>query len=286
MSYLRHINNCNIYHADGFQPFVVSGKQVGEVRHAFANKLVGISDQFLLENNILHWQPVGGDFESLTGEMAELTELLLAKGLLHYRHNELYPVTTGQRENALFLMDRALVPYFGVRAFGQHINGFVRQNDEIHMWIARRSMNKRNEPGKLDNLVAGGLPWNLGLEENLAKECWEEAGIPVELASQARLTGHISYRCEIDYGLKPDTMYCYDLELPADFTPRCTDGEVDEFYLWPVEKVAQRLLNTDDIKRNCNLVIIDFMIRHGYIDREYPEYSALIAGLTQPDISP
>ncbi len=279
MSYLRHIHKCNFYRADMFLPFIVAGSQVGEVKYAFADQLVNISDTFYRDTDALYWNPTANNFASRNQVMAELTETLLTTGLLHYRHEELYPVTTGLREQPLFLMDRALVPYFGVRAFGQHMNGYIRRNGEIYMWIARRSLHKRNEPGKLDNMVAGGLPWGLSLQENLTKECWEEAGIPAELAAQAEATGHVSYRCEIGHGVKPDTMYCYDLELPDDFTPRCTDGEVEEFQLWPLERVAQQVRDSDDIKLNCNLVIIDFLIRHGYITEEHLEYTDLMAGL-------
>ena len=279
MSYLRHIHKCNFYRADRFLPFIVAGLQVGEVTYAFADQLANISDTFRRDTDALYWNPPANNFETRNQVMAELAETLLAARLLHYRHDELYPVTTGLREQPLFLMDRALVPYFGVRAFGQHMNGYIRRNGEIYMWIARRSLHKRNEPGKLDNMVAGGLPWDLTLEENLAKECWEEAGIPAELAAKAVATGYISYRCETERGLKPDTMYCYDLELPDDFTPRCTDGEVEEFQLWPLERVAQQVRDSDDIKLNCNLVIIDFLIRHGYITEKHPEYTDLVAGL-------
>ncbi len=279
MSYLRHIHKCNFYRADMFLPFIVAGSQVGEVKYAFADQLVNISDTFYRDTDALYWNPTANNFASRNQVMAELTETLLTTGLLHYRHEELYPVTTGLREQPLFLMDRALVPYFGVRAFGQHMNGYIRRNGEIYMWIARRSLHKRNEPGKLDNMVAGGLPCGLSLQENLTKECWEEAGIPAELAAQAEATGHVSYRCEIGHGVKPDTMYCYDLELPDDFTPRCTDGEVEEFQLWPLERVAQQVRDSDDIKLNCNLVIIDFLIRHGYITEEHLEYTDLMAGL-------
>lgn len=279
MSYLRHIKKCNRYQADNFLPFIVAGLQVGEVKHAFAGSLLNVSDTFCRDSDALYWNPPADNFAGRNQVMAELTDTLLAAGLLRYRHNELYPVTTGVREQPLFLMDRALVPYFGVRAFGQHINGYIRRNSEIYMWIARRSMHKRNEPGKLDNMVAGGFPWGLSLEENLAKECWEEAGIPAELAALAEVAGHISYRCEIKHGVKPDTMYCYDLELPENFTPSCTDGEVDEFQLWPLERVAQQVRDSDEIKHNCNLVIIDFLLRHGYITEEYSEYAELMAGL-------
>ncbi len=281
MSYLRHIQKCNLYRTDKFLPFIVAGLQVGEVKHTFATQLAEISVTFRRETDALYWNCPANDFATRNQAMDELTETLLTTNLLPYRHGELYPVTTGQRDQPVFLMDRALVPYFGVRAFGQHMNGYIRRNGEIHMWIARRSFQKRNEPGKLDNMVAGGLPWGLRLDENLTKECWEEAGIPAELAAQAHATGYISYRCQTERGLKPDTMYCYDLELPDDFTPHCTDGEVEEFYLWPLERVAQQVHDTDNVKLNCNLVIIDFLIRHGYITEEHPEYADLVAGLRQ-----
>lgn len=279
MSYLRHIQNCNQYRADKFLPFIVAGLQVGEVKHNFADQLAEIAVTFRRDTDALYWTPTANDFATRNQVMAELTETLLATRLLPYCHGEMYPVTAGDREQPVFLMDRALAPYFGVRAFGQHMNGYIRRNGEIHMWIARRSLQKRHEPGKLDNMVAGGLPWGLSLQENLAKECWEEAGIPAELAAQAQATGIITYRRETECGLKPDTMYCYDLELPDDFIPHCTDGEVDEFHLWPLEQVAQQVHDTENVKHNCNLVIIDFLIRHGHIAEEHSEYADLMAGL-------
>jgi 8-oxo-dGTP pyrophosphatase MutT (NUDIX family) len=279
MSYLRHIKKCNLYRAEKFLPFIVAGLQVGEVKHLFADQLVEISASFRRDTDALYWNPVANNFAARNQVMAELTETLLAARLLPYCHGELYPVTTGQRDQPVFLMDRALVPYFGVRAFGQHLNGYVRRSGGIYMWIARRSLQKRHEPGKLDNMVAGGLPWGLSLAENLAKECWEEAGIPAKLAALAHPTGHIAYRCETERGLKPDTMYCYDLELPENFIPRCTDGEVEEFQLWPLERVAQHVHDSDEVKLNCNLVIIDFLIRHGYITEDHSEYADLMTGL-------
>ncbi|MBT3205354.1 MAG: DUF4743 domain-containing protein [Gammaproteobacteria bacterium] len=279
MSYLHQIQQCNLYQPDHFIPFKIAGLKVGEIKHPFAQSLLEISDAFHKDHNALHWNTPATDFASRNQAMFELTEKLLEANLVPYLHGELYPVTTGQREQVLFLMDRALVSYFGVAAFGQHMNGYVRRQGEIHMWIARRSLQKRHAPGMLDHLVAGGFPWGLSSDENLAKECWEEAGIPAELAAQAKHVGKISYRREVEQGLKPDTMLCYDLELPEDFIPRCTDGEVENFQLWPLERVAQTIQNSSDIKLNCNLVMIDFLIRHGYITRNHAEYSDLKNGL-------
>jgi hypothetical protein len=74
-------------------------------------------------------------------------------------------------------------------------------------------------------------------------------------------------------------LFNYDLDLPADFTPRNTDGEVEEFYLWPMEKVMETVRESDDFKFNCALVVIDFLLRRGLIPPEHPEYGGLLAGL-------
>jgi len=246
---------------------------------SFAEKLIQISGHFSIDNHDLNWNPPATGFTAFNQSMEELTRRLLEENLLPYFHDELYPVTNGNREQPTFLMDRALVPYFGVAAFGQHMNGYVLLNGEKHLWISRRSQLKRHAPGLLDNLVAGGLPWGLKPEENLAKECWEEAAIPAELAAQAKHMSNISYRCETELGLKPDTMLCYDLELPIDFIPRCTDGEVENFELMSLEQVAQIIQQSSEFKLNCNLVIIDFLIRHGYITENHAEYCELTESL-------
>ena len=75
-------------------------------------------------------------------------------------------------------------------------------------------------------------------------------------------------------------MFCYDLEVPADFTPVNEDGEVDRIELWPLKDVIASVRDSFDIKSNCNLVVIDFLVRHGYITpKNEPDYSAVVLGL-------
>jgi isopentenyldiphosphate isomerase len=151
------------------------------------------------------------------------------------------------------------------------------------MWIARRSPDRRVYPNRLDNVVAGGLPWGLTLSQNVAKECAEEAGMPAALAERAVPVGAITYCRASKRGLKPDVMYCYDLELPSDFEPRCHDGEVAAFHLWPIERVAEIVRDTDEFKLNCNLVIIDFLVRHGRLTPEHPDYLEIVQRLRSLD---
>ena len=47
-----------------------------------------------------------------------------------------------------------------------------------------------------------------------------------------------SYTYEEEQGVFPESQFVFDLELPADFQPRVGDGEVQEFYFLPMDKVG------------------------------------------------
>ncbi len=286
MSFIDHLDRCNTWNSQDFLPFYVNGERLGWTRHAFAELLArDFKSDFALINSTaaqLHWISASATFNDRTAAMKEISDALVKRQLLAALHGEYYPVTPNERGNARFLIDRACAPLFGIRAFGQHLNGFICRDSELLLWIARRSPNRRNHPNLLDNMVAGGLPWGLSLRDNVRKECWEEATIPAVLADHARPVGAITYCHATAMGLKPDVMYCYDLELPADFVPQCNDDEVAEFQLWSIDQVMARVRDTQDFKLNCNLVLIDFFIRHGYLDPDDPDYLTLITRLRSP----
>ena len=277
--FLRHVQDCNTWNPEHFFDFCITGERVGRVKQPILEALQRWPDWFEVAHNRVALSTRIQGFADRSEVLSEVTGQLIETGLITHHHGEAYPVTAGRREPAYARIDRAAAPYFGLRAYGQHLNGYVRGGDGLKLWVAQRAADRRNYPNKLDNLVAGGLPQDLGLAENLRKECWEEASIPAELASRARPVGALTYCRETRTGLKPDTLYCYDLEVPMDFTPVNSDGEVAEFYLMPVEEVAEIVRGTDEFKLNCNLVIIDFLMRHGILAPEHPEYLELAQGL-------
>jgi len=280
MSYLDHIRACNNFDPAEFRPFLVDGMRVGYVRHATAELLRRFPDVFAVEAGRVALHDRLDDFESRSASIDVPLRTLAAEGVIAAWREEYYPVTPDWHAPPLMRIGRAAAPVFGIRAFGVHLNGYVRKPDGLYMWIAHRSRNKPTFPGMLDNMVAGGQPIGLGLMANLVKECGEEAGIPESLARRAVSVGLISYAHAPPEGLKPDQMFCFDLELPPDFMPTPVDGEVAEFTLWPIERVAERVRDTFDFKFNCNLVVIDFLIRHGVLtpDAE-PDYAAIAQGL-------
>lgn len=279
MSFLDRIEFCNRHDRTRYRPFTVDGVRVGLISAPLSLRLAAFADVFQVTPNAVTLNPALAVPESRTEAVEAVLKRLAAEGLVRHWRDERYPVAAGFGQTPLFAMERAAVPLFGVRAYGVHVNGFVRDGDNLRMWIARRSRIKPTFPGMLDNMVAGGQPVGIGLMENVQKEAWEEAGIPKELSARARSVGAVSYCFEGDGWIRPDTLFNYDLELPADFEPEARDGEIESFALWPMDQVIETVRTTESFKFNCNLVIIDFLIRHGYIRPEDPDYLALVAGL-------
>ena len=85
--------------------------------------------------------------------------------------------------------------------------------------------------------------------------------------------------------LRNDTMFVYDLELPADFRPSNNDGEIESFRLMELGEVRDILAAGEDFKFNVALVVIDFLIRHGHISPDDPDYSELALGLWQHEMA-
>ncbi|WP_419797610.1 MAG: DUF4743 domain-containing protein [Terasakiella sp.] len=279
MGYIDHIRTCNNHDLSRFVSFQgPAGQSIGWVRRDNLALLSEFHDVFDFTQDVLRLKKV----DDITAHMAQMTQALQDKKQINGWRGELYAVSPRFGEEPLFLIERAATPLFGLRAYGVHINGFVRDKGQIKMWIAKRAADRMVCPDMWDNMVAGGQPAGLSLMENIIKECGEEAGIPEDLARQAQSVGTVSYIMETDGGLKPDVMFCYDLEVPKRFIPNNTDGEVASFHLMDVEEVADIVKNTFDFKFNCNLVILDFLIRHGVLNPdEIIEYEELVRGLRQ-----
>ncbi len=277
--YLRHIRDCNHWNPENFRPLYIEDRRVGRLKPKMVKALSQWPNLFSVSENRVNFTSVISGMDDRTQALDEIVNALVEQGVISHSHGERYPVTASGREDAFATIDRTAAPYFGLRAYGQHLNGYVRSGEGIKLWIARRASDRKIYPGKLDNMVAGGLPQSLGLAENLQKECWEEAAVPCELALSAIPVGALTYCRETETGLKPDTLYCYDLELPEDFVPQNTDGEVEAFYLMNLEEVARIVRQTDEFKLNCNLVVIDFMIRHGFLSPGAPDYLEIVEGL-------
>lgn len=285
MSLLDRVRECARFDRSRYLPFRVDGLRLGRVERRTAAALRRFDRVFRVSDASVDLAPDLAGYDRRTQAMADVLARLRDDGMIKGWRDEPYPVATRFSAPALFVMERAAVPLFGVKGYGVHVNGYVVDGGGVRMWVGRRSLTKPTGPGKLDQMVAGGQPAGISVADNLIKECAEEAAIPAALAVRAVAVGTVSYLTERSEGLRDDVLFDYDLELPADFRPTNADGEVADFHLWPIEQVIETLERPDEFKFNSGLVAIDFLVRRGFIDPGRPDYVDIVEGLhvREPD---
>lgn len=296
LKWIEHCNNGEAALATGeFLPFQIDNQTVGYIGQNFIQHLQSFPNVFHLTPTsiLLHPSLQTADIITRSTAVGVALSSLKEAGIITGWRNELYPVLKSFYDPPVLLLERAAAPFFGIKAYGVHMNGYIKRkaDGEILLWVARRSATKL-WPLKLDHIVAGGQPHGLSLAENVVKECQEEAGISAEVARTAVSVGAVSYTSIKGTGLGRDVLFCYDLELPEDFQPVPVDGEVHEFFLSPLSDVAKFISegspdkeNQGAYKDNCNLVVLDFLIRHGVLTPDTPGYLDVVKGLRSGDCS-
>jgi 8-oxo-dGTP pyrophosphatase MutT (NUDIX family) len=282
MSFRDHIAACNNYDPSRVVPLMAGGARIGLLRRDNAALLARFPDVFAVGRNEVTLV-ASGDVTAVSRVIDAVVDALVAENRVPKRGNETFDVAPRWGMPAVFRLDRGAVPFFGTRAYGVHLNGYLRDGDSsLRVWVGRRSPDKEIAPDKLDNLVAGGIGNGHGVEETLVKEAEEEAGIPAGLIRHAIPVGAVSYRMETPLGIRDDVLFVYDLETPPDFVPQNHDGEIVDFKIMAAADVLQRVRTTSDFKFNVNLVILDFAVRHGLLRADDPEYLAVATGRHRP----
>jgi hypothetical protein len=283
------VDRIRLFHLPDFsllRPFLIEGEPLGWILPGFAERLAKFPAVFEIGKDAVRLKDRYDSYESRSEAVAEVVDALAREGGLPKLRNERYPVARSFYEKPLMGLERSAVPSFGTLAYGVHLNGYVGQGSDMKMWIGRRSRNKATGPLKLDHVVAGGQPIGLSLMDNLIKECAEEAAMSADLARRARPVGFTSYLIRNHEGIRNDVLFCYDMPLSEEFTPVNTDGEIEAFYLWPIERVIETLATTEEFKFNVAMVIIDFLVRHGFVSPEDPDYPEIILNLRIKDHFP
>ncbi|KAM4611089.1 thiamine pyrophosphokinase 2 isoform 2-T2 [Polymixia lowei] len=284
---LRRMNN---FHSPGSSRarclrFEVAGEQVGWIPPHVASILTNYPDVFnpphggaiSIRQSLDSYQSRSEAVDNVLQTLRQRVSLTCLKGW-----RDEYEVMARFCDTPLMWMERAATSLFGVKRYGVHINGYSwSETGELRMWLARRSPTKQTYPGRLDNLAAGGVAAGIGVKQTLVKECEEEACIPAAIAELAHPVSTVSYTYEDEEGVFPESQFVFDLELPPAFKPRIGDGEVQDFYLLPIDKVKE-LLVSDEFKPNCAMVVLDFLIRHSFIEPDTePFYQEFVANLHQ-----
>jgi 8-oxo-dGTP pyrophosphatase MutT (NUDIX family) len=208
-----------------------------------------------MRNNCLEIQ--AGRPQELSTSLSQLADKMRAGGYVPGWRNEDF-AWLDQNGHQCFRLERAAFRTFGFRSMATHINGYTKSN---LLWLGRRSDTKSTDPGKLDNLAAGGIsadetPWVCA-----KRELWEEAGVPPQIADQVEPVGRIHMRRPVPgRGFHDEQLFIYDLELPDQFVPSNHDGEVSGFIQISLAEAAARIL-ADEFTSDAAFVTADFILR-------------------------
>lgn len=243
-------------------PMVVGRRTVGRVDRRRLPLLLAQPGVFHLQDGTLQFQSPLDTPQRRSDALAAALARLRGEGQVPGWRDERILVPPAPLGGEAFRVERAARMLLGITGYAAHLNGWSRApGGGERMWVARRSASKAVDPGRLDNLVAGGVAAGMDEFETLVKECWEEAGIPAELARRARPAGTIAFDRLVDEGVDSQLIAVFDLELPGDFTPRNQDGEVQGFEAVDAARLRAMLQEPGLFTVDAALVALDFLAR-------------------------
>jgi len=239
-------------------PLTLGGRRLGWLEPAFADYLKTLAcpaGRFLADGS---WDlDAGLPHARLSEHLAALAARCRADGWLPAWRDELFDVTWPEGGDSLAFFERGAFRRFGLVSQAVHLNG-IRHDGTL--WVARRSPRKAVDPGKLDNLVGGGMGAGETPADTLGRECWEEAGIPPELIATARPIAKLHARRPEFDGIHDEWLYSFDVALPADFVPQNQDGEVAEFMIMDREELTERVL-AGEFTGDAGAITADWLLR-------------------------
>ncbi|ACC69528.1 DUF4743 domain-containing protein [Paraburkholderia phymatum] len=249
-------------------PFVIGDERVGWIRANGVPLLARWPDVFDIDAQRVVLAPQFDTVDLRSAALGSVIGALAAEGRIPGWRDETYAIRNAFDAPPLAYIERAASRFFGTMTYAVHLNGVVEYVGRApQLWIARRSETKATDPGMLDNVVAGGIGWGFSLAGTIVKECWEEAGIPEEIAARA-VAGRTAHVLQsLPEGTQAEQIFIYDLALPEDFAPRNQDGEVGEHRLARIEDVAQAI-EEGAMTVDASLATLDCLLRRRWIDED------------------
>ena len=229
------------------QPLVVAGQVVGSVAEGVLSQigLQRLLDKRYQLSNKEHQGAMAwcldAPADAVTDALNTLAAALQGAGCCGPWRNEQLAVCNAAGE-VLATVERGAVRVLGVATRAVHLVGLAPDG---RMWVQQRSMTKPNDPGQWDTLMGGMVPATDSLEQALARETWEEAGLRVDALAGLQHGGHVTLSRPSSEGggagYMVERIDWFSAQVPEALEPHNQDGEVERFELLPLEAVRTRV---------------------------------------------
>ncbi|QNP49835.1 NUDIX hydrolase [Diaphorobacter aerolatus] len=231
-------------------PFVVDGEDIGSVETQVIERVAGSlpgGHRLFFDEGAWQLQSAAagadGGANGATAAMNALARAMREAGLSGPWRDEQLAVCNEQGQR-IGTIERGLVRPLAIATRAVHLIG---ASPDGRMWVQQRAFDKANHPGMWDTLMGGMVSADDSLEQALARETWEEAGLRIADLQDLRHGGHVDFAQpaeeEDNAGYMRERIDWFGATIPENITPENQDGEVERFELWTVDKVRDGLAN-------------------------------------------
>ena len=155
----------------------------------------------------------------------------------------------------LATVERGCVRPLGIATHAVHLAGYAP--DGRH-WVQQRSLDKPNDPGLWDTLVGGMVPASDSVEQALARETGEEAGLALSQVQGLEYGGFVTLRgpSAAPHGYVEERIDWWRCTVPEGVAPDNRDGEVMQFARMAGDEVCARM-EAGEFTAEAALILLD-----------------------------
>jgi 8-oxo-dGTP pyrophosphatase MutT (NUDIX family) len=240
------------------KPLIFRDKRIGNLGRS-ASELARFAPQVLREESgVFHLTATTADEAS--EHLNALLKTWHQAGVFSRWRGEQLDVLDPETFAPLFPLEREGRVLLGMMMTGAILNGVVLKNGAPYLWIAQRAANKSIAPLQWDCLANGAVGSGETPAVALAREAWEEAGVPAELAARANPAAQFTIEHQEGEYVFYERAHCFDLVLPNTFLPANNDGEVERFDCVS-RSVLEVMLREQKFTHDATLAIKTWLLR-------------------------
>ena len=157
--------------------------------------------------------------------MPAIARWLHAEGIASHWRDELLAVVDVDGRT-LGAIERGVVRVLGLSTEAVHLVG---HDPAGRTWVQLRAAAKSTDPGRWDTLMGGQVAAGESIDDTLARETMEEAGLALADLRQLERRAPIVIRRPVRAGYMVERIEVFRAIVPEGVLPANRDGEVDRF---------------------------------------------------------